>query len=145
MYLVRIWCANTNTLTFDQIKQKWQVLRKTSLKAFSHQRRAKPFNTLRSKAESFEKSHFKPKNHLWPKSHFKFDKIIFGRKAVPAEKPLLPNSCIWPKSLTDLIQKIKNNGNIFWFVRNPIWSSLINFDHLWTDPIQKNPKWNNHC
>ena len=30
----------------------------TSLKAFSHQRRAKPFNTLRSKADSFEKSHF---------------------------------------------------------------------------------------
>ena len=33
--------------TFDQAKKK-----KTSLKAFSHQRRAKPFNTLRSKADS---------------------------------------------------------------------------------------------
>ena len=32
------------------------LLVKTSLKAFSHQRRAKPFNTLRSKADSFEKS-----------------------------------------------------------------------------------------
>ena len=32
--------------------------RKTSLKAFSHRRRAKPFNTLRSKADSFEKSLF---------------------------------------------------------------------------------------
>ena len=30
--------------------------------------------------------------------------------------------------------------NIFWFVRNPIWSSLINFDPFWTDLIQKNPK-----
>ena len=30
----------------------------TSLKAFSHQRRAKPFNTLKSKAYSFEKIHF---------------------------------------------------------------------------------------
>ena len=46
------------------------------------------------------------------KRHFKFDKSIFGRKAVSAEKPLLPKSCFWPKSLikfdpflTDLIQK----------------------------------------
>ena len=31
---------------------------KTSLKAFSHQRRAKPFNTLRSKGDSFEKNLF---------------------------------------------------------------------------------------
>ena len=31
---------------------------KTSLKAFSHQRRAKPFNTLRTKADSFEKCLF---------------------------------------------------------------------------------------
>ena len=35
-----------------------QNLLKTSLKAFSHQRRAKPFNTLSSKADSFEKSLF---------------------------------------------------------------------------------------
>ena len=32
--------------------------KKTSLKAFSHQRRAKSFNTLRSKADLFEKSLF---------------------------------------------------------------------------------------
>ena len=31
-------------------------------------------------------------------------------------------------------------SNIFWLVRNPIWSSLIKFDPFWTDLIQKNPK-----
>jgi hypothetical protein len=48
------------------------------------------------------------KNYFWPKSH----KSIFGRKTVCAEKPLLPKSHFWPKSLikfdpflTDLIQK----------------------------------------
>ena len=50
----------------------WKIYLKTSLKAFSHQRRAKPFNNLRSKADSFEKTHF------WPRSHFKFDKSIIG-------------------------------------------------------------------
>jgi hypothetical protein len=39
------------------------------------------------------------KIHFWPKSHFKFDKSIFGRKAVSEEKPLLPKSHFWPKSL----------------------------------------------
>ena len=38
--------------------KKITIFEKTSLKAFSHQRRAKSFNTLRNKADSFEKSHF---------------------------------------------------------------------------------------
>ena len=96
------------------IGQQFSVLRlhnsvmETSLKAFSHQRRAKPFNTLRSKADSFEKS------------HFKFDTSIFGQKAVSAEKPLLPKSRFWPKNLikfdpflTDPIQKDKKIKRLF--------------------------------
>ena len=136
-------------------------IKKTSLKAFSHQRRAKSFNTLINKADSFEKKPFlAKKKHFWPKSHFKFDKT--NEKAV---KPLLPKSHFCPKSLikfdpflTDLIQKIKNKTlisilsvnatslyrTIFWLVRNPIWSSLIKFDPFWTDLIQKNQKWNGH-
>ena len=60
---------------------------------------------------------------------------------------------------TDQIQKNKNKtvifilsvnvttfySNIFWLVRNPIWSSLIKFDQLWTNLILKNPKQNSHC
>ena len=38
------------------------------------------------------------KTHFWPKSHFKFDKSIFGQKVVSAEQPLLPKSHFWPKS-----------------------------------------------
>ena len=73
---------------------------KTSLKAFSHQRRVKPFNTSRQ-ISLFQ-----------PKSHFKIVTSILGQKTVSVEKPLLPKSHFWPKSLikfdpflTDLIQK----------------------------------------
>ena len=45
-------------LSWDQMKKEIKNKPITSLKAFSHQRRAKPFNTLRSKADSFEKSLF---------------------------------------------------------------------------------------
>ena len=31
-------------------------------------------------------------------------------------------------------------SNIFWLVRNPIWSSLIKFNPLWTDLIKKHTK-----
>ena len=31
-------------------------------------------------------------------------------------------------------------SNIFWFLRNPIWSSLIKSDPFWTDLIQKKIK-----
>jgi hypothetical protein len=94
---------------------------KTSLKAFSHQRRAKPFNTLGSEADLFEKTTtiFRQKNLSGQKSHFKFDKSIIGRKAVCAEKPLLPKIHFWPKS-------------------------LIKFDPFLTDLIQENQKSNSH-
>ena len=35
-------------------------------------------------------------------------------------------------------------SNIYWLVRNPIWSSLIKSDPFWTDLIQKNQKQNSH-
>ena len=90
----------------------------------------------------------------WPKRHFKFDKSIIGRKAVSAEKPLLPKICFWPTSLIHFWQiwskKIKNkiiisilsvnvttfNSNIFWFVRNPICSSLIKFAQICSSLIK---------
>ena len=83
----------------------------TSLKAFSHQRQAKPFNTLRSKADLFErriivmqflakkpfldKKPFLAKNPLqiwqnyfWPKSIFCWT-VISVKKPLLAEKPFL--------------------------------------------------------
>ena len=66
---------------------EWKLFNKnyliTSLKAFSHQRRAKPFNALRSKADSFEKTLFWAKKPfqiwhkcLWTKSFIKFDPFL---------------------------------------------------------------------
>ena len=87
-------------MSFTALKHKERNRDRTSLKAFSHQRRAKPFNTLRSKADPFEKSLFEPK------SHFKFDTSIFRQKAVSAEKPLEPKCLIkFDPFWTDLIEK----------------------------------------
>ena len=93
-------------------------------------------------------------------------KVFLDKKAVSEEKPLLPKSHFWPKSLikfdpflTDLIQKkIKKTtlisilsvnvttfySNIFWLTRNPIdqvWSSLIKFDQVWSSLINFDQLW----
>ena len=64
-------------------------MKKTSLKAFSHQRRAKPFNTLRSKADSFEKKPFLAKKPLQIWHKYFWTKSSFCRKAITAKKPFL--------------------------------------------------------
>ena len=45
------------------------------------------------------------KRHFWPKSHFKFDKRIFGQKAVSAENWV----CFFPKWLCYRIHTLVND------------------------------------
>ena len=61
-------------------------LRKTSLKAFSHQRRAKPFNALRSKADSFEKKPFLSQKAISNLTQVFLDKKQFLQKSYYCQK-----------------------------------------------------------
>ena len=103
----------------------------TSLKAFSHQRRAKPFNTFRSKADSLvktwivSKSHLWPESHLWPKSHFKISKSIMGQKA--AEKSFLDEK---PKRI-NLTQD---------FLYRNFWAFFLSTYHFWIFSRKKEKK-----
>ena len=151
--LINILLSLVLILIFDISGQK-QAHNITSLKAFSHQRRAKPFNTLRSKADLFEKSPFLTKKpflakkplQIWQKYYRK--KSSFCRKAITAKNTFLAKCLIkFDPFLADLIQENQTvisiysvnvttfNRNIFWLVRNPISSSLIKFDQVWTGLI----------
>ena len=110
---------------------------------------------------------------LWEVRQIHLKKTFSSQKATSNltklfldEKQFLPKNCFWPlKVWSSLIffwqiwsQKIKNKTvtstlsvnvttfyiNIFWFVRNPIWSSLIKLDPFWTYLIHKNSKSNWH-
>ena len=87
--------SHTNALRIDQFyepkDQSMKFSFKTSLKAFSHQRRAKPFNTLRSKADLFKRRFIIIQfscERIWPKA-ISSQKAISGQKPFLAENPFL--------------------------------------------------------
>ena len=103
---------NTNRFCFSSFKMKLRKsLRKTSLKAFSHQRRAKPFNTLRSKSFYFSRQKvvsgqkatsnltkvFLAKKHFQPKSYFL---QISGRFFFLTEKAFLAEKAEMQKAIS---------------------------------------------
>ena len=79
----------------------------------------------------------------------------FCRKAITAKKSFLAKKFDQVWSIFDRSdpKKIKNQmvisilsvnvttfySNIFWLVRNPIWSSLIHFGQIWSKTIKKTP------
>ena len=93
---------------------------KTSLKAFSHQRRAKSFNTLRSKADSFERRIIVIKFSCQKMNCLK--KPYLAKKAISAflaKKPFLAQKAI------SGLKAISNLAKYFW-PKKQFWPKSIN-------------------
>ena len=95
----------------------------TSLKAFSHQRRVKPFNTLRSKSFWTCQNHFLWKSHFWQKT-------ISGQKETSLFSsdwmPFLSNSHFWPK---------RNQFVQFLLDAISAWKTFWPKSHVWPKAI----------